>query len=278
MTELLNDIQILSRGRYLQLPVRLTLHDDAIIRSNEPEEVLAWKYESIGERFIIPWRKVKGKLRRLVMEHQRGLGIAPDCSLKNNLCMTCPSCLLFGGTGETSTAKTNYNLLSRVLGETFVSFKNAVDVSSYTANAVDELDLTTGQALMTLVKVPTETVFTGVVTLRDPTPELAAILVHNLQRLTRVGASTRDWGRCSTAVLGYRLGDREDLASRDLVENGQAPEWKDLSGLNLPAADEAVKRVAALVLSLVATQNKKEKRGRKSGGQAEGSSEEENGE
>jgi CRISPR type I-D-associated protein Csc2 len=269
MNQLFENIQVLSRGKYLQLPVRITLHDDAIIRSNEPEEVLAWKYESIGERFIIPWRKVKGKLRRMSMEHQRSLGVAPECSLKNNLCMTCPSCLLFGGTGETSTANVKYNLLSRVLGETFVSFKNAVDVSSYTANAVDELDLTTGQALMTIVKVPTETVFTGVVTLRDPTPDLTSILIHNLQRLTRIGASTREWGRCSTEVLGYRLGDREDLSSRDLVENGNAPELKKISSLELPNADEAVIRLAGIVNTLVAKDVKKEKKSKKESSETE---------
>ena len=39
-------------------------------------------------------------------------------------------------------------------------------------NAVDEVDLTTGQALMSVVTVPKETEFLGVVTLRDPTPEM----------------------------------------------------------------------------------------------------------
>lgn len=232
---LLPDIQILSRGLYLQIVFKVKLLDDAIIRSNEPEEVLSYHYETLGNRFIIPWRKFKGKFRRLVMEQQRSFGIALNCALKDKLCMQCPACFLFGGTGETSEAKVNYNLLSRVLGETLISHGEMKDISSYTANAVDEEDLTTGQALMTILKVPAETEFVGVLTLRDPTPEASAIIVDNLSRLTRLGASTREWGRCNTELLGYRLEDRETLSVYDLAGKSiKEAELTKIETLNLP--------------------------------------------
>ena len=60
--QFLDDVQILSRGTYLQIAVEITLLDKAIIRSNEPEEVLTQQYKELGERFVIPWRKTKGKL------------------------------------------------------------------------------------------------------------------------------------------------------------------------------------------------------------------------
>jgi len=232
---LLKDIQILSRGLYLQIVFKVKLLDDAIIRSNEPEEVLSYHYETLGNRFIIPWRKFKGKFRRLVMEQQRNFGIGTDCALKDKLCMRCPACFLFGGTGETSKAKVNYNLLSRVLGETLISIGEMKDISSYTANAVDEEDLTTGQALMTILKVPAETKFLGILTLRDPTPEITKIIIDNLSRLTRLGASTREWGRCKTDIFGYRLEDREtlsayDWANREVKDARLAP----IEALNLP--------------------------------------------
>lgn len=94
---LLEQPEILSTGCYLQLPLKLTLLDDAIIRSNEPEEVLTFRYKELGNRFIIPWRKIKGKLRRLVLEKQRGLNIEPECALKDDLCMKCPSCFFVRG-------------------------------------------------------------------------------------------------------------------------------------------------------------------------------------
>ena len=215
--KLLTDIKKLSRGLYLQLVFECKLLDDAIVRSNEPEEVLSYSYETLGNRFIVPWRKFKGKLRRLVMEQQRQFGIAPECHLRENLCMRCPACLMFGGTGETSQTKAGYNLLSRVLGETLISRLPAGDIHSLTANAVDEEDLTTGQALMTTMLVPAETSFLGVLTLRDPTRQLAAVLVDNLSRLTRLGASTREWGRCRTSILGYVISDRETLSAYDLA-------------------------------------------------------------
>ncbi|MEA3431650.1 MAG: type I-D CRISPR-associated protein Cas7/Csc2 [candidate division WOR-3 bacterium] len=235
-TTLFSDIQILSRGVYLQVGFEVKLLDDAVIRSNEPEEILSYSYEELGNRFIIPWRKFKGKLRRLVMEQQRRFGIAQKCCLKNNLCLKCPSCLLFGGTGETSTAKLPYNLLSRVLGETLISKDELKDVKTYTANAVDEIDLTTGQALMTILTVPAETEFIGIVTLRDPTPELTAILVDNLKRVARIGASTREWGRCEVSVKGYRLSNREDISVYEIIKIGwEEGSFKKFEELKLPS-------------------------------------------
>lgn len=252
MAELLNDLQILPRGTYLQLVTRIRLLDDAIIRSNEPEEVLTYSYraDGVGNRFIIPWRKVKGKVRRMAMEKMRGLGIAGDCHLKDGLCMQCPCCILFGGTGDVSSAKVGFNLLSRVLGDTFISTSAVDTINSYTANAVSEMDQTTGQALMTIVKVPAETEFLGVVTLRDATPAAASVLVDALQRLTRVGASTREWGRCSTSVDGYHLGDREVLSSYELAGNGSAT-FRAVSELSLPEPLPAYTDLAAQAAAMV---------------------------
>lgn len=209
-------------GRYLQLVVKLKFLDDAIIRSNDAEEVLTYRYKELGNRFIIPWRKIKGKLRRMVMEQQRGLQINPQCHLKNDLCMKCPSCFLFGGTGETSSANVPYNILSRVLGESFISTTNVGEIQPYTQNAVDEEDLTTGQALMNIVTVPAETEFIGAITLKDPTPEMATIIIDNLERLSRVGARNAEWGKVKTEILGYRFSDREELSSYELANNGSS--------------------------------------------------------
>jgi CRISPR type I-D-associated protein Csc2 len=240
MNSLFNDIQILPRGLYLQIGFVLKTLDPTIIRSNEPEEVLTYSYQSLGNRFIIPWRKFKGKLRRLVMEQQRSFSISPDCSLKNNLCMACPSCFLFGGTGETSQANVPYNLLSRILGETLISLQEVKDVFTFTANAVDEIDYTTGQALMTTVAVPPETEFLGIVTIKDPTPEIIAIIVDNLKRIKRIGASNREWGRCEITILGYRLSDRENVSVYELVQSGSIDNvFENLKFLALPSDIES---------------------------------------
>ncbi|NLI75621.1 MAG: type I-D CRISPR-associated protein Cas7/Csc2 [Candidatus Riflebacteria bacterium] len=241
MPELLKEPVELSTGVYLQIPIRLILLDDAIIRSNEAEEVLTFGYRSLGNRFIIPWRKIKGKLRRLVLECQRGLGIEPDCSLKNDLCCKCPTCFLFGATGETSSTKVPYNILSRVYGETFISETTSEAITPLTQNAVDERTLKTGQALMTILTVPRETVFRGVVTLKDPTPEMAAILIHNLQRLSRIGARSVEWGRAETAIDGVRLSDREELSAFLAMSGRPQPALDPLDILKLPAYDTAYK-------------------------------------
>jgi CRISPR type I-D-associated protein Csc2 len=251
--ELLKEPTMLSEGVYLQLVVKMKFLDNAIIRSNEPEEVLIFSYKPpLNNRFIIPWRKVKGKLRRFVLEKQRGLGIEPKCHLKDNLCMRCPNCFLFGGTGETSSAKVSYNILSRVLGETFISTSEVGEIQPYTENAVDEVNLTTGQALMSIVTVPKETEFLGVVTLRDPTPEMASILVDNLSRLTRLGASTREWGRVEPKILGYKLSDREELSAYDHIPpKDPAEDLNEVAELNLPDIDESYKNLDLAVKNLL---------------------------
>jgi len=261
--KLLNKPTLLSTGLYLQVPVKITLLDEAIIRSNEPEEVLTFKYKYLGNRFIIPWRKIKGKLRRLVLEKQRGLDIEPNCALKDDLCMKCPTCFLFGGTGETSSANVPYNILSRIYGETFISESEVKDITPYTANAVKEQDLTTGQALMSILTVPKETVFQGVVTLKDPTPEMVSILVNNINRMSRIGARSVEWGRVQTKIIGYYLSDMEflsiylELSGKKETSNKELfsktkSELKDLSdGKEIPSVDKAYKKLNEQVKELI---------------------------
>ncbi len=283
MVNFLETPSLLSKGVYLQLVIEMKLLDDAIIRSNEAEEVLTHHYEALGNRFIIPWRKVKGKLRRLVLEKQRGLNIEANCALKDELCMRCPSCLLFGGTGETSDkgpyGKQDYNILSRVLGETFISSNQVEGIKNYTQNAVGEKDLMTGQALMTILTVPKETVFKGVVTIKDPTKEMASIIVDNIRRLTRIGARSVEWGRVDTRILDYKLADREDISVYNLLQNqSQQVPQNDVSSFisGLPPVEAAYttlnSQIPILLKDLIERRSpKKDKKGKiKETVQAEG--------
>lgn len=263
----LNEPTILTQGVYLQIVTKLTFLDDAIIRSNDAEEVLTFSYrEPLNNRFVIPWRKVKGKFRRIVMEKQRGLGIFTECSLKDNLCMECPSCFIFGGTGETSTAKVHYNILSRIMGETFISMTEVGEIQPYTMNAVDEKTLITGQALMSILKVPADTEFIGVITVKDPTKEIASIVINNLPRLTRIGARSVEWGRIETEILGYKLSDREDLsayylADKDILEIKKGLNEK-ISDLKLPELNKAYQTLAPQVKGILNSLVEKKKKGK----------------
>lgn len=250
--EFYTDVSVLPRARYLQLVTSLKLLDPAIIRSNEPEEVLTFSYqEPLRERFIIPWRKVKAKLRRIVAERGRDLGYGTNCFLKESLCMACPTCLLFGGTGETSSAKAGYNLLSRVMGETFISQTENIEPVDYTANAVGEVKHTTGQALMTLITVPADTEFIGVITLKDPTAEMVALLVDGIERLTRIGARSVEWGRCRLDILGGGIFDREVYSAYELLRDGKLNDISSLQ-LDLPPVERAFKKLQEQMDELVA--------------------------
>jgi CRISPR type I-D-associated protein Csc2 len=253
--DFLKEITALPMGVYLQLVTKLTLLDETIIRSNDPEEVLTFRYQKLGNRFVIPWRKIKGKLRRVTLEKQRSLDISPNCHLKDDLCMKCPSCFIFGGTGETSSAKVSYNILGRILGETFISKIEVGEVAPYTQNAVDELTHTTGQALMQIVTVPRETEFYGVVTVKDPTKEMAAVVIDNLERLTRIGARSVEWGRAVVELIGYKLGDREDMSAYLLLsdenEEKAISDLDKIDSLSLPDVDSSYQTLGKQVTDVI---------------------------
>ena len=186
------------------------------------------------------------------VEKQRGLNIEPQCALKDDLCMRCPTCFLFGGTGETSSAGVPYNILSRVYGETFISESKVSDITPYTANAIREQDLTTGQALMSILTVPKETVFRGVVTLKDPTPEMVSILTDNIDRLSRIGARSVEWGRVKAEIEGYYLSDREALSVYLSLSENSKPDFTGLpNDQKIPPTDDAYKTLYAQVKELI---------------------------
>jgi len=256
--KLLSQPTLLSTGVYLQIPIKIALLDEAIIRSNEPEEVLTFKYKDLGNRFIIPWRKIKGKLRRLVLEKQRGLGIEPQCALKDELCMKCPTCFLFGGAGEINEkgpyGKQDYNILSRIYGETFISETQVEDITPYTANAISEKTLKTDQALMSILTVPKETVFRGVITLKDPTPETVSVLTDNISRLSRIGARSVEWGRVQTEIEGYYLSDRETLSIYLALSKKEQPALTGLpADQSIPAVNDAYNVLHAQVKRLISS-------------------------
>jgi len=184
--------------------------------------------------------------------------------------------LLFGGTGETSSIKAQYNILSRVLGETFISTNTVEGIRNYTQNAVGEKDLMTGQALMTILTVPKETVFKGVVTIKDPTKEMASVIVDNLKRLTRIGARSVEWGRVETIIVNAKLSDREDISIYNLLQN-DASLTDDISIIeNLPLVETAYttlnSQIPALLKDLIERRSpKKDKKAKpKEAVQAEG--------
>lgn len=279
-------VEILPHGTRLQLVTGIRLYDLAIVRSNSPEEVLEYPYERLGKRLIIPWRKVKGKLRRLVAEKGRSLGIGEDCHLKESLCLECPTCWLFGAVGAVTGKKKDYNLLSRVLGETFISTtskeRSGEGVTVYTANAVDEKTHMVGQSLMTTVGVSPEMEFLGVVTITDPTEEMASIVIRGLERISRIGASSNQWGRCKTTVLGALFSDQEEVSAYELLQlseeelEGKMEEMRrclDEILQSLPEEEKAFNELDKEIKALLDEEGMGEKK--KKGKRGEGEEEEE---
>jgi len=68
-----------------------------------------------------------------------------------------------------------------------------------------------------------------------------------------LGASTREWGRCKTDLLGYTLGDRETLSAYDFAGK-QIKDVSDLQAmetLELPETALSLKKVSEQVSGIL---------------------------
>lgn len=138
----------------------------------------------------------------------------PTCYLKDNLCLQCPRCALYGG----SALGEEPNIKHRIEYSTAFSLLPLEEVSEeITFNAVGEIDQTTGQALGTRHVVRPATIFPSIVTLKSVSKEELVLAVKTLLACKSYGAESRIGGDCRNSFLGVVLGWEEIITSLELV-------------------------------------------------------------
>ncbi len=129
-----------------------------------------------------------------------------DCYLKDNLCMSCPRCGLYGATALSKEA----NIKHRVEYSTAFSLLPYDLVSEeITFNAVDEVGQTTKQALGSRNVVKPASIFPSIVTLRGVTQEELVLTVKTLLACKSYGAESRIGGDCRNTFFGVVAGWEE---------------------------------------------------------------------
>lgn len=175
-------------------------------------------------------RKQTGSDRRFGKSMQRDL-INHECTMKvNEMCQTCPECVLYGSAASENEDQT-VSVTSRVMYDTAYSVRDvsAVVDEKFQNAPGDEYAKEATSAIREPDFFEPGTLFPSTITLRDATPEEVAFVLSITMKNKRYGATTTRLGRVNNHILGVFVGNEEGPAnlelSRELVrrfadENG----------------------------------------------------------
>lgn len=141
-----------------------------------------------------------------------------ECYLKDNLCLQCPRCTLFGATSTESGRADRANIKHRIEYSTAFSLLPFEDIeSSTTFNAINDLNQTTGQALGSRYAVVPATVFPSIVSLRSTTLTEVILTIKTLLASKSYGAESRIGGDVRNSVFGIIGGWEEVITPLELT-------------------------------------------------------------
>jgi CRISPR type I-D-associated protein Csc2 len=136
------------------------------------------------------------------------------CYLKDNLCLACPRCGLYGA----SSLGQDANIKHRIEYSTAFSLLPFDYISEdITFNAVGELDQRTGQALGSRSVVKPATLFPSIVTLKSVTREELVLAVKTLLACKSYGAESRTGGDARNTFFGVVAGWEEIITPLELT-------------------------------------------------------------
>ncbi|RJQ46058.1 MAG: type I-D CRISPR-associated protein Cas7/Csc2 [Gaiellales bacterium] len=137
-----------------------------------------------------------------------------ECYLKDNLCLECPRCGLYGASALGEEA----NIKHRIEYSTAFSLLPFDRISEeITFNAVSELDQTTGQALGSRNVVKPASLFPSIVTLKAVTREELVLAIKTLLACKSYGAESRTGGDCRNTLFGVAAGWEELITPLELT-------------------------------------------------------------
>ena len=136
------------------------------------------------------------------------------CYLKDDLCLECPRCGLYGA----SALSTKANIKHRIEYSTAFSLLPYDQISEeITFNAVDELSQTTKQALGSRNVVKPASLFPSIVALKGVTREELVLVVKTLLACKSYGAESRIGGDCRNTFFGIVAGWEELITPLELT-------------------------------------------------------------
>ncbi len=213
----------------VQLILVREILDYTVLRTEEDRQLnavvtpLSVKHPETTRRVAFFATKQKAAESRLLEQllrtarREAGLDIR-ECYLKDNLCMRCPRCGLFGATSTESGQAERANIKHRIEYSTAFSLLPFEDIAtSITFNAINDKDITTGQALGARHAVSPATLFPSVVTLKSVTRRELILAVKTLLSCKSYGAESRIGGDTRNTIIGIVAGWEEVITSLELA-------------------------------------------------------------
>ncbi|MBK5292156.1 MAG: type I-D CRISPR-associated protein Cas7/Csc2 [Acidobacteriia bacterium] len=224
------------------------------------DEANTYEFGDGDERPIIFGEKLKAVERRTIMRKVREV-LEVNCWLTTHkkggdggisgLCMSCPACVLFGGTYAPKkgggTGPKNVVQMRRAYYTGAFPFQGG-GIRDVTFNAVDERTGQTGQALGTNQIIEPRD-FIDVVTVEAENEQWAKLLVWGIEHSDRYGANTRIYGEIHNEVLGVVVDPRLRIAAIDLARLAPGAdvkknlEEKKLVLTTMPCADSEIAKL-----------------------------------
>lgn len=214
----------------VQLIVMRELLDYTVLRTEDTREVNTVHTPFSVTKADEPVRRVaflatkqkaaeSRELEHLLRTATRQAGLKyQECYLKDNLCMECPRCGLYGGTSTVAGQRERANIKHRIEYSTAFSLLPFDDIgTAITFNAINDRNQTTGQALGQRFAVQPATLFPSVVTLKSVTQRELILAVKTLLTCKSYGAESRIGGDARNTIWGVVAGWEEVITSLELT-------------------------------------------------------------
>jgi len=222
---LLDELSIFRSPKTVQIFLLRQTHDYSIFRTEETRELnVAVLPESMTSRrpsTRVAMLASKQKAPESRQFHVLARGAAAEanrlqddqarCELKDNLCMKCPRCVLFGAVStEKGRGRERWNIRHRIEYSTAYSLERWEEISEIaTFNAVSSVSQSTGQALGYVETVTPLANFPSIVTLNSATKEEFCMYLKTLISCKSYGAETRTKGDMVNLIVGIAGGYEE---------------------------------------------------------------------
>lgn len=211
-------------AKTIQLLLIREIHDYTVLRTEETRELntvatpLSIQQEADARRVAFLATKQKAaesrQLEYLLRTAAEAVGfkIEKPCFLKDNLCLECPRCGLFGATSTEAGKGQAPNIKHRIEYSTAFSLLPYEDIETATMfNAINDDKQITGQALGTRYAVAPASIFPSIVTLRSVTRCELILAIKTILACKSYGAESRIGGDVRNTIFGIVAGWEEVL-------------------------------------------------------------------
>lgn len=210
--------QPLIGAKTIQILLAREVHDFSLLRTEDTRELnTAITPEStsssnailrvafLGSKQKAPeTRMARSLLDTAYSEHDMN---QEECYHKNNLCLNCPRCILFGAV-QTQQGKGGPRQIKHriIYNSAFSLLPYDLIETPITFNAINQITQSTEQALGTKYTVSPSTFFPSIVELREVTWKEFVFYLKVLMATTQYGAEGRIHGKMRNTVLGFMGG------------------------------------------------------------------------